>query len=257
MWTDNFFEDTKFCSKCQISLKMLLNFIQTDFFLKIIPNFVQNANGNMEQRKSQFLFKMKNFVKNANGSTHRWASGGGGGGVRGGGLPRLKIFLWPPSKIQNDPHPLRNGFWPPVRFLSWRKKRHKKKIPQKKKILAGLRRHQFFAKEGQNSHKNFYRGTPLTPSVSIFLWPPSSKKIFWPPSRNGDLAQLWLNISNPKKNGRENVLKFCPDSPNFVQRNFIKLNQIRQAVDKFFVAFEWNFILQSTCSMYYFEPAKL
>ena len=32
--------------------------------------------------------------------------GGGSGGV----LPRLKKKIMTPSKIQNDPHPLRNGF---------------------------------------------------------------------------------------------------------------------------------------------------
>ena len=36
----------------------------------------------------------------------------GGGGAKGVLPPLEKNFMTPPS-IQNDPHPLRNGFWPP------------------------------------------------------------------------------------------------------------------------------------------------
>ena len=113
---------------------------------------------------------------------HRWA----GGGVRGGFYPVWKFFSWPPSKIQNDPHPLRNGFWPPIRFWAgdvFFLRKDIKKICPEKNFFAGLCRHQFLAKEGQNSHKNFIEGPPWPPLFQFFMTPldPLAKKSFDPP----------------------------------------------------------------------------
>ena len=41
--------------------------------------------------------------------THKTIGEQGGGGAKGVLPPLEKIFMTPPS-IQNDPHPLRNGF---------------------------------------------------------------------------------------------------------------------------------------------------
>ena len=61
------------------------------------------------------------------------------GGWLRGGYPLLKKSFMTPPNTQNDPHPLRNGFWPPTwifSFLSGRRffsrKKFKKKNLEKK-----------------------------------------------------------------------------------------------------------------------------
>ena len=96
-----------------------------------------------------------------NTSTHRWARGG----VRGGSTPSEIFFYDPPLRFKMTPTPLRNGFWPPIKFWAgdvFFLGKDKKNLPRKKNF-AGLRRHQFLAKEGQNSHKNFCVGPPWPP----------------------------------------------------------------------------------------------
>ena len=115
-----------------------------------------------------------------------------GGGVRGGSTPS-EFFLWPPSKIQNDPHPLRNGFWPPIRF--WASdvcffRKDVKKFAQKKKFSPPYAGTSSWPKRAKTAIK-FLAWDPPGPLCFNFLWPSSSKKIFWPPSRNDDLAHLW------------------------------------------------------------------
>ena len=117
-----------------------------------------------------------------------------GGGVRGV-YPVWKKTLWPPSKIQNDPHPLRNGFWPPIRFWAGDVcffREDIKNLPRKKKFSPPYAGTSSWPKRAKTAIK-FLAWDPPDPLCFKFLWPPSSsKKIFWPPSsRNDDLAHLW------------------------------------------------------------------
>ena len=119
------------------------------------------------------------------------------GGGQGGFYPVWNFFLWPPSKIQNDPHPLRNGFWPPIRFWAGDVcffREDIKKFAQKKNFRR-LTPAPVLGQRAKTAIK-FLGLDPPDPLCFKFLWPPSSKKIFWPPSRNDDLAHLWIEWNN-------------------------------------------------------------
>ena len=118
------------------------------------------------------------------GSGHRWARGGAGGGYP----PLKKKNYDPPPSLQNHPHPLRNGFWPPTpdfelfklaTFFFFKKKKSGRIffLP----AGAGTR---FCPKTPKSAIKKNCRPPPAPPWKN-FLWPPSSSK---------ELAHLWVRI---------------------------------------------------------------
>ena len=116
------------------------------------------------------------------------------GGGQGGSTPSEIFFMTPPLRFKMTPTPLRNGFWPPIKFWAgdvFFLGKDKKKFAQKKKFRPAYAGTSSWPKRAKTAIK-FFAWDPPDPLCFNFLWPPSSKKIFWPPSRNADLAHLWL-----------------------------------------------------------------
>ena len=113
------------------------------------------------------------------GLWHRWARGGGSGGF----YPVWKFFYDPLLRFKMTPTPSEMAFDPLkdfelATFVFFRK--DIKKICPEKKNFAGLRRHQFLAKEGQNSDE-ILAWDPPDPLCFNFYEPPLAKQSFDPP----------------------------------------------------------------------------
>ena len=142
-----------------ISMKLDVLFIFTNTF-----STWKNERNIAELKSSLFLEIAQNW------STNRFwlliTDIGEQGGGQGGFYPVWKFFLWPPSKIQNDPHPPQKWLLTPYKILSWRRfffKEKTKKICPEKKISPAYAGTSSWPKRAKNSHKNFSVGPPWPP----------------------------------------------------------------------------------------------